>query len=166
LSPKTRTLIGDVLPEVAERIRLRPDDPIALVQGVILYHLLIEGTVGLTCQRLVLQGFGHLGVLPGFRTGMTALVRDEVRHILFGIRFLRDAVRSDAAFGAVIAQAVVRWLPLVLSVLSASPARSAALQALGLVAAQPRTAILDALRRRLRLIGLEVNLHRYGPEAS
>jgi hypothetical protein len=40
---------------------MRPDEPVNLVEGVTLYHFLIEGIVGLTSERLVLQGFKHLG---------------------------------------------------------------------------------------------------------
>jgi ribonucleoside-diphosphate reductase beta chain len=158
VSPKTRALIGDVLPEVADRVRMRPDELVNLVEGVTLYHLLIEGIVGLTSERLVLQGFKQLALFPGLRAGLAALVRDESRHILFGIRFLRDVVRDDGAFGSVIARSVERWLPLVLAVLAASPERCAALQAVGLVAAPSPADTLSVLRRRLRLIGLEMDL--------
>src|SRR5918999_345868 len=39
-----RTLLLEMLPAAAETIRRRPDDPAALVEGIVLYHIVIEGT--------------------------------------------------------------------------------------------------------------------------
>lgn len=49
-----RILLLEMLPEVTERIR-RLDDPDALVEGIVLYHIVVEATIALTGQRFLLN---------------------------------------------------------------------------------------------------------------
>ena len=86
------------LPGVAQRLASDPKDIEALVEGITTYHLVVEGTLALTGQRFTLEQMREMGQTHfGFYRGFTAVARDESRHLNFGIRFLQDMVRQDAA---------------------------------------------------------------------
>jgi ribonucleoside-diphosphate reductase beta chain len=73
------------LPEAIDRCRLEPKDPVAFVEAVVTYHLIIEGYLALGGQRNTLRLLRKIGILPGFVAGFTAVARDESRHIGFGV---------------------------------------------------------------------------------
>jgi ribonucleoside-diphosphate reductase beta chain len=94
------------LPEAIDRCRLDPKDPVAFVEAVVTYHLIIEGYLALGGQRTVLRLLRKVGLLPGFVAGFTAVARDESRHIGFGVLALRRRVLENPEMGRVIARKV------------------------------------------------------------
>jgi ribonucleoside-diphosphate reductase beta chain len=94
------------LPNAIERCRLNPKDPVAFVEAVVTYHLIVEGYLALGGQRTVLRLLRRVGILPGFVAGFTAVARDESRHIGFGVLALRRRVVADAQQARVIARKV------------------------------------------------------------
>jgi ribonucleoside-diphosphate reductase beta chain len=62
------------------------------VQAVTLYHVMVEGVLALAGQRLVLRVLRVNDLLPGFRAGLTAVTRDESRHVSYGIWALQRAI--------------------------------------------------------------------------
>ncbi|HYI45913.1 MAG TPA: ribonucleotide-diphosphate reductase subunit beta [Actinomycetota bacterium] len=117
LNPGFRTLLLEMLPAAADAIRERPHDLDALVEGVVLYHILIEATLALTGQRFLLNFTRENGLLPGFRQGFTAVARDESRHVGFGVRFLKEMVDRDRRFLDTINHKVQEFTPIGLSVI-------------------------------------------------
>jgi ribonucleoside-diphosphate reductase beta chain len=89
-----------------DRVRLDPSDARAWVEGVVTYHLIIEGYLAITGQRSLLRTLKNVGLMPGFRTGFTAVARDESRHIGFGVLALKRRVAADPAVAEVIATKV------------------------------------------------------------
>src|SRR5207244_11993556 len=91
-----------------EAVRRDPYDYGAWVQAVTLYHLVVEGLLALTGQRFVLRVLRVNDLLPGFRAGLTAVTRDESRHVSFGIWSLQRAVAAgrQADVSAVVARAL------------------------------------------------------------
>jgi ribonucleoside-diphosphate reductase beta chain len=108
-------LFYDRLPSVAQRMASNPKDVDAFIEGVTIYHIVVEGTLALTGQRFELesmreQGLTHLGYYQGF----TAVARDESRHVNFGVKVLQEAVRDDAErFAPLIQRTLVECLPLI-----------------------------------------------------
>ena len=100
-----RIFYGD-LPAAIDRCRLDPKDPVAFVEAVVTYHLVVEGYLALTGQRTTLRLLRRIGILPGFVAGFTAVARDESRHIGFGVLALRRRVLEDPEMGRVIARKV------------------------------------------------------------
>src|SRR4051794_39284773 len=94
LGPAYTELFDGALMEATARIH-REKSLSSLSAGIVIYHLLIENTLALAFQRSQLAAFRQQNFLPGFRAGFTAVTRDESRHVLFGIGFLRDAMRED-----------------------------------------------------------------------
>src|SRR5215204_6291513 len=88
-------LFDGILGECADTLRKDPSDMGALVRGVTVYMIVIEGTLALTGARFILRYLKEADRLPGFRQGFTAVNRDESRHVGFGVKFLADAIKSD-----------------------------------------------------------------------
>jgi ribonucleoside-diphosphate reductase beta chain len=102
------------LPGLARRLASTPQDQEAAVEFVTVYHLVVEGALFLTGMRYQLEGARRWGRTWGYYQGFTATTRDESRHVLFGVRYLRDMVRHDAArFAPVIRGAILKSLPVI-----------------------------------------------------
>ena len=104
-------LFDGILHDCAERLRTDPDDMDALVKGVTVYMIVIEGTLALTGARFMLRSLKEMDVLPGFRAGFTAVNRDESRHVGFGVKFLADAIKEDPRHKQTIADTLLETLP-------------------------------------------------------
>lgn len=90
-----RELFDKDLVEATDRVRLHPDDYGAWVEGITVYHLIIEGMLALTGQKFLLGILREMQMLPGFYSGFTAVARDESRHVNFGVRALMEAGIKD-----------------------------------------------------------------------
>jgi ribonucleoside-diphosphate reductase beta chain len=100
------------LRDVADRIKASPDDLDLFVEGITTYHLIIEGVLATTGQRMILKYMEDHGLYPGFQKGFGLVEQDEHRHIAFGVRFLRDAVADDPdRHGATIQRKVEDLVP-------------------------------------------------------
>ena len=104
-------LFDGILHEAAETLRKDPTDMAALVRGVTVYMVVIEGTLALTGARFMIRSLKELDLLPGFRQGFTAVNRDESRHVGFGVKFLADAIKADPAYKQVVQDTLQETLP-------------------------------------------------------
>jgi ribonucleoside-diphosphate reductase beta chain len=138
------------LQPLADGLRRTPDDFELLVRGVTVYHILIEGFLALAGQRFQLDYCRREDILPAFRAGFTAVMRDESRHIGFGTKFLHDAVQQDARWGGVIQDQLLQTLPLSITLLEDSDPTL-----FGYTREQVNDFALTSLRKRLRVIGVE-----------
>ncbi len=84
------------LDRVADQLRLHPDRPPLLAQGLAIYHLVVEGMLAHTGQHFMRDYCTKHTMLPGFATGINLVARDESRHIAFGIQTLRELVANSA----------------------------------------------------------------------
>ena len=73
-------ILVDRLQDVSERIRQEPQQLAHLIEGVTLYHIVIEGMMALAGQRNILEVYREQKLFPAFRGGLTAVARDESRH--------------------------------------------------------------------------------------
>ena len=101
----------DGLRDVANRIKASPDDLDLFVEGITTYHLVIEGVLATTGQRMILRYVEDHGLYPGFQKGFSLVEQDEHRHIAFGVRFLRDAIAEDPRHGETVERAVAELVP-------------------------------------------------------
>ncbi|MGH2981045.1 MAG: SCP2 sterol-binding domain-containing protein, partial [Solirubrobacterales bacterium] len=97
LQEAEETMIGpwhfvfdDSLRDVAQRLMRKPDDLELFVEGIVIYHMVTEGVLAMTGQRVILQYMQDHSIYPGFQKGFSLVEQDEHRHIAFGVRFLRD----------------------------------------------------------------------------
>jgi ribonucleoside-diphosphate reductase beta chain len=145
------------LREIAGRMKASPDDLDLFVEGICTYHLVIEGVLAMTGQRLILQYMEEHGLYPGFQEGFSLVERDEHRHIAFGVRFLQDVMNEDAArFGPVIERRVMELVPKAVRVFVPPYADSAErFVSYGYDSTQIYGYAYRALKRRMAVIGLE-----------
>jgi ribonucleoside-diphosphate reductase beta chain len=135
-----------------------PDDLAAKVRFVTIYHLILEGTLGLTSFRFVTAYLEREDLLRGFVEGYSEIHRDETRHIGYGVWFLREAVRDQPATADVIREALRELLPAVAEALTPPDRGSDAdWDALGANAHEIREFALGGLTRRLEIIGVPLS---------
>jgi ribonucleoside-diphosphate reductase beta chain len=104
-------LFNGILHDCAERLRKDPSDFAALVRGITVYMVVIEGTLALTGARFIIRSLKERGWFPGFTAGFTAVNRDESRHVGFGVKFLADAIQADPANARIIEDTLKETLP-------------------------------------------------------
>ena len=104
-------LFDGILHECADTLRKDPTDMSALVRGVTVYMIIIEGTLALTGARFMIRTLKDRDWLPGFRQGFTAVNRDESRHVGFGVKLLADAIKEDPAHKQTIQDTLAECLP-------------------------------------------------------
>ena len=149
-------LFYDRLPSAAQRLASNPKDMDAFVEGVTLYHIVIEATIALTGQRFELEAMRESGSTDrGFYQGFTAVARDESRHVNFGIKFLQEAVRADPErFAPLIQKTLVESLPLITGVLDPPDPRY--VTDFGHTESEIVEYAFESLNRRLRAIGINL----------
>ena len=149
-------LFYDRLPSTAQRLASNPNDFDAFVEGVTLYHIVIEATIALTGQRFELEAMREQGLTDrGFYRGFTAVARDESRHVNFGIKFLQEAVRKDPErYAPVIQRTLVECLPLISGTLDPPDPRY--ITEFGHTESEILTFAFESLNKRLRAIGINL----------
>jgi ribonucleoside-diphosphate reductase beta chain len=151
-------ILIDSLSEVAERIRQEPRNMAHLVEGITLYHVVIEGMMALAGQRGILDYYRQNNLFPAFRGGFTAVARDESRHVVFGVKFLRDMIQQDAQNARVVQAAINKYAATAIRALT--PADEFIPNILAMQAdpwLTPRYA-QDSLRKKIKVIGLSMEL--------
>ena len=133
-----------------------PRDFDAFVEGVTLYHIVIEATIALTGQRFELESMREQGLTErGFYRGFTAVARDESRHVNFGIKVLQDAVRENAdRYAPLIQKTLVECLPLITGTLDPPDPRY--ITEFGHTESEIVQFAFDSLNKRLRAIGINL----------
>jgi len=155
-NPGYNELFYERLPSVAPRMAAAPKDIDAFIEGVTIYHVVVEATLALTGQRFELEtmreeGLTHLGYYQGF----TAVARDESRHVNFGIKVLQEAVRDDAArFAPLIQRTLVECLPLISGTIE--PPDQRYYTDFGRSQDEVLEFAMNALNKRLRSIGINL----------
>jgi ribonucleoside-diphosphate reductase beta chain len=106
-----KQLFDGILHDAAETLRKDPSDMDALVRGITVYMIVIEGTLALTGARFILRSLKEMDRLPGFRDGFTHVNRDESRHVGFGVKFLADAIKEDERYKQIVQETLQETLP-------------------------------------------------------
>jgi len=151
-------LFYDRLPNVAQRMANNPRDLDALVEGVTMYHIVIEATLALTGQRFTLDQMrqeGNTGL--GFYQGFTAVARDESRHVNFGIKFLQEAIRDDAdRFAPLVQRTLIDCLPLITGTLEPPDGDQRYYTDFGRSQDEVMDYAMSSLNKRLQAIGINL----------
>lgn len=149
-------LFYERLPSAAQRLASNPRDVDAFIEGVTIYHIVVEATLALTGQRFELetlreQGYGHTGFYQGF----TAVARDESRHVNFGIKVLQEAVREEPErFAPLIQTTLIECLPLISGTIEPPDPRF--LTEYGHSQEEILDYAMSSLNKRLRAIGINL----------
>jgi ribonucleoside-diphosphate reductase beta chain len=149
-------LFYERLPSAAQRLASNPKDFDAFIEGITIYHIVVEATLALTGQRFELESMREMSLTDrGFYRGFTAVARDESRHVNFGIKVLQEAVREDAErFAPLIQRTLVECLPLISGTLEPPDPRY--ITEFGHTESEILQFALDSLNKRLRAIGINL----------
>lgn len=163
MNPHLKYILIEALDDVGERLRQDPKNLATLVEGVTLYHVIIEGTMALAGQRGILENYRLNDIFPGFRGGFTAVARDESRHVVFGVKFLRDMVQRDHTYARVVQAAVEKYAQRALTAITPGDEQIPHILAAGEDPwITPRFA-QDSLRKKLKVVGLSMALPEVPP---
>jgi ribonucleoside-diphosphate reductase beta chain len=156
-------ILVDALLDVSERIRQEPQQLAHLVEGVTLYHIVIEGMMALAGQRNILEVYREQKLFPAFRGGFTAVARDESRHVIFGVKFLREMIQRDHIYAEVIHDALQKYVPTALNGITPTQQGIENMLARGEDPwISPRYG-LESLQKKLKVIGLSMPLPTVPP---
>ena len=148
-----RKVFDEALVDAHDRLRRDPRDREAKVEFVTIYHMIIEGTLGITASHFLLDFLRTRELLPGFADGYGRISADEQRHIAYGTEFLQRAVAADPAMADVVRARLADLLPAVAE--SVAPPSEGAWDVLGVADGELAAYGLHALTRRLSIIGVE-----------
>ena len=148
-------LFDEMLHSRVDRLAREPEDMEALVEGITLYHMVIEGMLALTGQHFIMEYNTSEGVLPAFVEGFQNVARDEHRHVAFGTAFLQEKAEEDDRYRAAIQRTLEESLPVADKVLSPPWAPDDEdFEMFGYTIAETREFAATCLTRRLKFIGL------------
>ena len=149
-------LFYERLPSAAQRLASNPRDFDAFIEGVTIYHIVVEATLALTGQRFELEAMREQGLTDrGFYHGFIAIARDESRHVNFGIKVLQEAVRENPGrFAPLIQRTLVECLPLISGTLEPPDPRY--ITEFGHTDSEILSYAMDSLNKRLRAIGINL----------
>jgi ribonucleoside-diphosphate reductase beta chain len=156
LSP-FREVFDDGLRDVAKRIQAKPDDFGLFVEGITTYHMVVEGFLAVTGQTLIRDYMLEHSMYPGFCKGFGLVERDEHRHVAFGVRFLRDAIREDARHRETVERVVLDLAPKAAYVFAPPYVTDPSdYVSYGYTSRQIYGFAYRTLRRRMKLLGIEI----------
>lgn len=154
-----RTLFDHDLVDATEAVRKSPHDYGAWVEGITVYHLIVEGMLALTGQKFLLGILREMQILPGFYAGFTAVARDESRHVNYGVRAIMEAGLKDRSHLDRVEATIRRLLPQACRIVAAPDRKFAISPAdtpenLRISPYEVRAFSLTSLTKRLRVAGL------------
>lgn len=153
LSDDFQVIFDQALVGAHERLAASPRDAAAKVDFVTTYHMVIEGTLGLTAFNFIARYLREEGMLPGFVDGYGRIHHDEQRHIGYGTWYLQQAVEQDPALADRVRETLRGLLPAVSSALAPPERDGTDWDALGASGEEIREFALSGLSRRLKIVG-------------
>jgi ribonucleoside-diphosphate reductase beta chain len=157
LSPSFSEIFDVALVQAHERLVAQPADEGAKVDFVTTYHMVIEGTLGLTAFNFIVRYLEREALLPGFVEGYSKIHHDEQRHIAYGTWFLREAVRETPALAENVRMTLRALLPAVAQALAPPDREGTDWDALGAGSEEIRDFAVSGLSRRLKIVGVPLD---------
>ena len=149
-----------ILDRVTGELRRGDHSKAKLAQAVTLYHFVVEGTLAQTGQHFIADYLKELDVLPGFRSGMENVEKDEQRHIAFGVKLLADLNRQDPEVRPAIREILSEVMPYSLGVFRPPNDDERYIEVFGKTMVEVGVTGARQLEMRLGAAGLEP----FGPE--
>jgi ribonucleoside-diphosphate reductase beta chain len=151
ISDSFRQIFDVALVEAHEQLVAAPADLAAKVRFITIYHLILEGTLGLTSFHFITDYLKQNELLPGFVDGYSLIHHDETRHIGYGVWFLRETIKAHPDQADTVRETLRELLPAVAE--SLKPPGEGTV-ALGVTDDDVRDFALRGLTRRLSIIGV------------
>jgi ribonucleoside-diphosphate reductase beta chain len=137
-----------------ENLLRNPGDVEAKVDFIVLYHMIIEGTLALTGQHFMQEFLEGKGFLKGLLEGYQRISQDEHRHVAYGTWFLQQKAK-DPAIRRRIQSKLMELMPLATGVLVPPGVEDPYdYELLGFHSSETHQFAFNALSRRLKVIGV------------
>jgi len=137
-----------------ERLLADPGDLEAKVDFVVLYHMVIEGTLALTGQFFLQSYLEQKDFMPGLLEGYLKISQDEHRHVAYGTWFLKEKCQDPAIRRRVQAR-LQELIPVATGVLVPPGVEDPYdYELLGFHSSETHQFAFTALSRRLKVIGV------------
>jgi ribonucleoside-diphosphate reductase beta chain len=138
-----------------ERLLANPDDVEAKIDFIVLYHMVIEGTLALTGQHFIQDYLEKKGFMKGLLEGYTRISQDEHRHVAYGTWFLQQKAKQDPSYKRRIQQKLMELMPLAQGVLVPPGVEDPYdYEILGYHSDETNQFAFTTLSRRLKVIGV------------
>ncbi len=149
------------LDRMADELRKDRSKP-KLAQAITLYHLIVEAALAQPGQHLIEESLTKRDLLPGFRTGMGNVSKDEQRHIAFGVKMVADLVRADPECRPAVEELLREIFPLTAAVFVPPGWDERYVTAFGFTLEEIYTYGAEAMEARFRAAGLHPETMRVG----
>src|SRR5947209_1788438 len=149
------------LDRMADELRRDHSRP-KLAQAIALYHVVIEAALAQPGQHFIEEGLGRRELLPGLRSGIANVSRDEQRHIGFGVKMIADLVREDPDCEPAIAELLREVLPFTTAVFVPPGWDERYVTSFGFTLEDIFAQGAEAMEGRLRAAGLDPGAMRLG----
>jgi ribonucleotide reductase beta subunit family protein with ferritin-like domain/putative sterol carrier protein len=143
----------ELLPKIAREVQDHPGDPIIFARGIAFYHLVVEGTLAVPGQKYILAYFRDRDIMPAFRSGFTAVARDESRHVGAGVRILQQLTAEEPACEEAVRSLIEEVLPLTGEALRPPDLDFNYITVLGATVADLNAFAVKSLQKRIRGAG-------------
>jgi ribonucleoside-diphosphate reductase beta chain len=148
------TLFDEHLVNANEALIDNPRDIEAKIDFVVIYHMVIEGTLALTGQYFQTGWMERQGILPGHLFGFQKISQDEHRHVAYGTWFLQQKA-GDPSHAQRIQDRLMATLPSAAGVLvPPGYALGDEYEYMGYTSQEMNEFAFTALTRRLKVIGV------------
>ena len=155
LNPAFIEMFDGVLVDWGQRLIDNPRDIAAKVDFVVLYHMIIEGTLALTGQWFLTDYMERHEILPGWVEGFRRISQDEHRHVAYGTWFLREKA-EDPDLRQQMIERLAELIPLATAVLVPPGADPESYAILDYTMEETNAFAFNSLRRRLKVIGIDM----------
>jgi ribonucleoside-diphosphate reductase beta chain len=148
------TLFDEHLANANQALIDNPRDIEAKIDFVVIYHMVIEGTLALTGQYFQTGWMERRNILPGHHFGFQKISQDEHRHVAYGTWFLQQKA-GDPSHAQRIQDRLMATLPAAAGVL-VPPGYELGdeYEYMGYTSQEMNEFAFTALSRRLKVIGV------------
>jgi ribonucleoside-diphosphate reductase beta chain len=156
----------DMLPRISREVYDHPGDRVVFARGIAFYHLIVEGMLAVPGQKYILAFCRDHDIMPAFRSGFTAIARDESRHVGAGVRMLQQLTAEDPACEEAVRQLVEEVLPVTGEAFRPPNLDFTYLTMLGTSVMELNAFAVKSLQKRIRGAGFKVlrtSIIRTGP---
>jgi ribonucleoside-diphosphate reductase beta chain len=142
------------LVQAQRRLLDDPRDLEAKVDFVVLYHMVIEGTLALTGQHFMQAYLERKGFMKGLLEGYTRISQDEHRHVAYGTWLLKEKC-ADPGIRRRVQERLMELIPIATAVLVPPGVTDPYdYELLGFHSSETHRFAFTALSRRLKVIGV------------
>jgi ribonucleotide reductase beta subunit family protein with ferritin-like domain len=149
------------LDKMADELRRDRSKP-KLAQAITLYHFIVEASLAQPGQHFIDESLTKRDLLPGLRSGIANVARDEQRHIAFGVKMIADLTREDPDCEPAIGELLREILPYTAAVFVPPDWDERYVTLFGFTLEDVYTHGVEAIDSRLRAAGLDPTTMRIG----